>query len=95
MSASRSSALYTRIIPFVKTPEVGNFCFMLSPSQARAAFSISAGSGATTRVGTHNGSFHCDEALACFMLRLTEKFRNAEIVRTRDPQVGYSLPSPS
>lgn len=39
------------------------------------------------RVGTHNGSFHCDEALGCFMIRLTDKFFNAEIVRTRDPQV--------
>eukprot|EP00268_Persea_americana_P047386 TRINITY_DN4935_c0_g1_i4.p1 TRINITY_DN4935_c0_g1~~TRINITY_DN4935_c0_g1_i4.p1 ORF type:complete len:375 (+),score=75.92 TRINITY_DN4935_c0_g1_i4:229-1353(+) len=39
------------------------------------------------RVGTHNGSFHCDEALGCFMIRLTDKFREAEIIRTRDPQV--------
>ncbi|XXG51386.1 hypothetical protein AAC387_Pa02g5172 [Persea americana] len=38
------------------------------------------------RVGTHNGSFHCDEALGCFMIRLTDKFRGAEIVRTRDSQ---------
>ncbi|KAG9146970.1 hypothetical protein Leryth_005225 [Lithospermum erythrorhizon] len=41
----------------------------------------------TKRVGTHNGSFHCDEALGCFMIRLTEKFHNAQIVRSRDPQV--------
>ncbi|KAK6933971.1 Metal-dependent protein hydrolase [Dillenia turbinata] len=38
-------------------------------------------------VGTHNGSFHCDEALGCFLIRLTNRFYNAEIVRTRDPQV--------
>ncbi|XP_022763387.1 UPF0160 protein-like isoform X2 [Durio zibethinus] len=31
------------------------------------------------RVGTHDGSFHCDEALACFMIRLTKKFSNAQI----------------
>ncbi|XP_010252461.1 PREDICTED: UPF0160 protein C694.04c [Nelumbo nucifera] len=43
------------------------------------------------RVGTHNGSFHCDEALGCFMMRLTEKFSGAEIVRTRDPQVLDTL----
>lgn len=43
----------------------------------------------TKRVGTHNGSFHCDEALGCFMIRLTDKFSNAEIVRTRDPQVSH------
>ncbi|XP_062146414.1 uncharacterized protein LOC133854300 [Alnus glutinosa] len=43
------------------------------------------------RVGTHNGSFHCDEALGCFMIRLTDKFSNAEIVRTRDAQVLEGL----
>lgn len=43
------------------------------------------------RVGTHSGSFHCDDALACFMIRLTDKFSNAEIVRTRDPQVHLIL----
>ncbi|KAM3729692.1 hypothetical protein ACB098_12G031400 [Castanea mollissima] len=44
-----------------------------------------------TRIGTHNGSFHCDEALACFMLRLTHKFSAAQIVRTRDPKILESL----
>lgn len=39
------------------------------------------------RVGTHDGTFHCDEALACFLLRLTHKFSGALIVRTRDPHV--------
>ena len=39
------------------------------------------------RVGTHNGSFHCDEALGCFMIRLSDKFSGADIVRTRDPKV--------
>ncbi|XP_042043921.1 MYG1 protein C694.04c-like [Salvia splendens] len=32
------------------------------------------------RVGTHNGSFHCDEALGCFMIRLTNNFSQAHIV---------------
>ncbi|KAA3454844.1 protein-like isoform X1 [Gossypium australe] len=39
------------------------------------------------RVGTHSGSFHCDEALGCFMICLTTRFSNSEIVRTRDPKV--------
>ncbi|KAG8661780.1 hypothetical protein MANES_01G038033v8 [Manihot esculenta] len=43
------------------------------------------------RVGTHDGTFHCDEALACFILRLTNAFSNAQIVRTRDSQVLHSL----
>ena len=41
-------------------------------------------------IGTHNGSFHCDEALGCFMIRLTDKFSNSEIVRSRDPKVSFS-----
>lgn len=36
-------------------------------------------------IGTHNGAFHCDEVLACFMLRLLPEYRDARIVRTRDP----------
>jgi len=38
-------------------------------------------------IGTHSGSFHCDEALACFMLHQTDEFANAQIVRSRDPEV--------
>ncbi|KAJ6805371.1 UPF0160 protein-like [Iris pallida] len=43
------------------------------------------------RVGTHNGSFHCDEALGCFMIRLTDSFSDADVVRSRDPQVLDAL----
>lgn len=35
-------------------------------------------------IGTHDGSFHCDEALACYLLRLLPKFQDARIIRTRD-----------
>ncbi|KAF3322451.1 hypothetical protein FCM35_KLT13592 [Carex littledalei] len=43
------------------------------------------------RVGTHNGSFHCDEALGCFLIRLTSKFASADVVRTRNPELLESL----
>ena len=51
-------------------------------------------------IGTHNGTFHCDEALACALLRMTKQFAEAgkfsegllllptcflDVVRTRDP----------
>lgn len=37
------------------------------------------------QIATHDGTFHCDEVLACHMLRNhTATFRNAGIVRTRD-----------
>ncbi|RDY07049.1 UPF0160 protein MYG1, mitochondrial, partial [Mucuna pruriens] len=45
----------------------------------------------STSVGTHNGTFHCDEALACFMLGLSKRFSGAHIVRSRDPNLLQSL----
>ncbi|XP_011070374.1 UPF0160 protein C27H6.8 [Sesamum indicum] len=65
-----------------------NSCPCRTHHVTRALMSTNA---AVKRVGTHNGSFHCDEALGCFMIRLTEKFSGAHIVRTRDPQVLESL----
>ena len=44
-----------------------------------------AGSGPL--IGTHNGHFHADEALAVHMLRLLPAYRDAGLVRTRDPAV--------
>lgn len=38
-------------------------------------------------IGTHNGTFHCDEALACALLRMLPQFAQARVVRTRDPAV--------
>lgn len=37
-------------------------------------------------IGTHNGHFHADEALAVFFLRLLPQYRDASLVRTRDPE---------
>ncbi|KAJ0023946.1 hypothetical protein NQD34_003845 [Periophthalmus magnuspinnatus] len=37
------------------------------------------------KIGTHNGTFHCDEVLACFFLRQLTEYKDAEIIRTRDP----------
>jgi len=36
-------------------------------------------------IGTHNGTFHCDEALAVYMLRQTSTYTDADLIRTRDP----------
>lgn len=38
-------------------------------------------------IGTHNGHFHADEALAVHMLRRLPAYRDAGLVRTRDPAV--------
>ena len=36
------------------------------------------------QIGTHDGTFHCDEALGCYLLQKTERYKGAEVVRTRD-----------
>lgn len=41
----------------------------------------------TKKIGTHDGNFHCDEILACFMLKQLEEFKDAEIIRTRNLDV--------
>lgn len=38
-------------------------------------------------IGTHNGSFHCDEALAIGMLKILPEYENLDIIRTRDPEL--------
>ncbi|VDD92728.1 unnamed protein product [Enterobius vermicularis] len=35
-------------------------------------------------IGTHNGTFHCDEVLACFLLKKLPEFSCYEVLRTRD-----------
>lgn len=39
------------------------------------------------KIGTHNGSFHCDEVLACYLLKTLDQYKEAEIIRTRDPSL--------
>ncbi|TCD71506.1 hypothetical protein EIP91_008887 [Steccherinum ochraceum] len=39
----------------------------------------------TQVIGTHNGTFHCDEALAVYLLRRTKVYAEADLKRTRDP----------
>jgi hypothetical protein len=46
-----------------------------------------AASSILTWIGTHNGTFHCDEALAVFLLRQTNTYRGAHLKRSRDPNV--------
>ncbi|XP_013379722.1 UPF0160 protein MYG1, mitochondrial [Lingula anatina] len=38
-------------------------------------------------IGTHNGTFHCDEVLACFLVKQLPEYQDAKIVRTRDPAI--------
>ncbi|OTF80925.1 UPF0160 protein MYG1, mitochondrial-like protein [Euroglyphus maynei] len=36
------------------------------------------------KIGTHNGAFHCDESLACFMIKKLPSFENGTIIRSRE-----------
>lgn len=38
-------------------------------------------------IGTHDGTFHCDDVTACFMLKTLDRFKNHEIVRTRSSEI--------
>ena len=35
----------------------------------------------TKKIGTHNGTFHCDEVFACYMLKQLPEYSDAEIIR--------------
>jgi hypothetical protein len=38
-------------------------------------------------LGTHDGSFHCDEALALSCLKILPEYRDATILRSRNPEL--------
>ncbi|KAI1462778.1 metal-dependent protein hydrolase [Annulohypoxylon moriforme] len=50
-----------------------------------AAKRLKTSEGTGLRIGTHNGHFHADEALAVYMLRLLPTYADSVLVRTRDP----------
>jgi uncharacterized UPF0160 family protein len=72
----------------VKVAKMWNRTFLTS---FHGILSSSFSTSSSKRVGTHSGTFHCDEALACFMLRLSKHFSGADIVRTRDSYLLESL----
>ncbi|OLL25440.1 UPF0160 protein [Neolecta irregularis DAH-3] len=37
------------------------------------------------KLGTHSGTFHADEALAIYLLRLLPKYKHSTLLRSRDP----------
>jgi len=48
---------------------------------------VSAVSGSALYIGTHDGSFHCDEVFAISMLKCLPEYADATVVRTRNPDV--------
>jgi uncharacterized UPF0160 family protein len=43
------------------------------------------------KIGTHDGTFHCDEVVAYYMLKLTNEWKDAELIRTRDQTILDTL----
>lgn len=39
----------------------------------------------TAIIATHSGSFHCDEALGVALLKCLDEYKDAEVIRSRDP----------
>ena len=42
---------------------------------------LSSSMSSEKKIGTHNGVFHCDEVLACYMLKKLPQYKDATIVR--------------
>ncbi|KAI1188616.1 metal-dependent protein hydrolase [Nemania serpens] len=57
----------------------------LAKMAENAAKRLKTSSDSGVRIGTHNGHFHADEALAVHMLRQLPTYASASLVRTRDP----------
>jgi len=57
-----------------------------APKRLKTAAAAGA-AGTGPLIGTHNGHFHADEALAVHMLRQLPAYADARLVRTRDPKV--------
>ncbi|KAI1121530.1 putative UPF0160 protein C27H6.8 [Nemania abortiva] len=57
----------------------------MAENAAKRLKTSSDGSAGAVTIGTHNGHFHADEALAVHMLRQLPTYASASLVRTRDP----------
>ena len=78
-AALRFSSLLSRPSP----------CMALAAKRQKMDAAIPSNGG--LKIGTHSGSFHCDEALGAFLLKQTAKFAGAQVVRTREPEVIKTL----
>lgn len=56
-------------------------------SMANNDLKLSTLENSTKKIGTHDGVFHCDEVLACYMLKTLPEYADAEIVRSRNPEI--------
>ncbi|PTB64188.1 metal-dependent protein hydrolase [Trichoderma citrinoviride] len=60
---------------------------MAESAPKRLKTDAASSSSSSVLVGTHNGHFHADEALAVHMLRMLPAYRDSRLLRTRDPKL--------
>lgn len=58
---------------------------LLAPTRSCMADTAAPMKRSSLTIGTHDGTFHCDECLATHILRNTDKYRDARVLRSRDP----------
>ncbi|XP_034948921.1 UPF0160 protein C27H6.8 [Chelonus insularis] len=58
-----------------------------SNTQSKEIFRTFSNMSLTKKIGTHSGTFHCDEVLACFMLKQLPEYKDAQIIRSRDMEI--------
>jgi hypothetical protein len=83
---AKLSSILSAIMMFTSTSQTSSY---LAGIRASSVGSVLPESTATKNlvIGTHDGSFHCDEALAIGMLKILPKFADANVVRTRKPDI--------
>jgi hypothetical protein len=64
----------------------------LLPTRTAAATVAMATKRKAVSIGTHSGTFHCDEALGCWMLKQTERFAGDHGYRSAAKQQLHTQP---
>jgi len=81
-----SAAKKARISIALMTTATASAAALLGPLASTTVISANLPSSVTL-IGTHDGSFHCDEALAIGMLKLLPEYAPCPVVRTRNPEL--------
>lgn len=63
------------------------FMSLLSQNKKMRLDSVESGDTKSVKIGTHDGQFHCDESLGCFLLKQLVQYKDATIVRTRQQEL--------
>ncbi|XP_017574659.1 UPF0160 protein MYG1, mitochondrial [Pygocentrus nattereri] len=71
--------------PFYPTATEGSHLFITRRQYMHSAKRPCLQEMSSVKIGTHNGTFHCDEVLACYFLRQLPEYKDAKITRTREP----------